>query len=490
MKNAVSLHGKGKQPTGTGQRHASLETCRLTCAELEWCVSAYLHIGDRNFARRIFAAIQKDGKDDVGLLELAPEAANLLSLVEFRRLLLERHNSLEGAFRELEEHLAGSSNRLHGRGGRTVPLAEFVKATAFFGLTPQQASHFFCVMDADGDGSLSFNEFLEALTQMPREVLLSDLRQRLLVKYPSVPKAFRDLPHAAGNLDREGFTAAVSRLGVVDIEAAEIFCLCDDDNSGDVCLEELQEAMRDVAPSIGLEAFWLRFAAEWPEIAAATRDGGRSGRTAAGALILEMLPEELQQICSDCTYSTCTTPEIDTQSATAPRASATRALTTLTSEAFDALAVLLDISKANASEIFEQIQRATSVRRRPSSCRFHRQSTEEEALCSPIGRREKHLVYAEDFLDQLLLWTENPCRRTPSDPADPNRDLVHKMVAPSRAAISVLKAELSSASSQVNQKNDSFFPDQAVENDHAAPQRLPKLPWRQSFSGRGSVSLA
>merc|ERR1719343_578768 len=62
---------------------------------------------------------------------------------------------------------------------RGMKLPEFVDATAFFGLEPHQATHFFGVMDADGNGSLTMHEFVEALTQMPEEVLLQDLRQRL-----------------------------------------------------------------------------------------------------------------------------------------------------------------------------------------------------------------------------------------------------------------------------------------------------------------------
>jgi len=492
MKNAVSLHGKGISPSGIGQGSATLESCRLTCAELEWCVSAYLHYGDRRLARRIFAAISKEGKDDIGLLELAPEGSNLFSLVEFRRLLLERHRSLECAFRELEEYLARSNTRLRGRGGRMVPLAEFVKATAFFGLTPQQAGHFFSVMDADGDGSLSLNEFLEALTHMPRAVLLSDMRQRLLVRYPSIPHAFRELSHAAGNmqlssarLDREGFASSLAKLGIVDIEAAELFSLCDDDNSGDVSLDELREAMRDVSPTIRLAEFWQRFAAEWPEIVVAARQEGSSGRVAAGALILEMLPEDLQQACA---VSACFTLSTRGTGSQPQKAIAKRALCTLSLEAFDALAALLDISRENANEIFRQIQRAASLQRKPASSRVRQKDAEEGTFGSPIIRREeKYIVYAEDFLEQLQLWTENPCRRASGDPLDPHRDVVQQMVAPTKAAISALKAELLASSR--SQPSRDVVRDVAAARSRVTTKRLPKLPW-QAFGGCRESFLA
>jgi Ca2+-binding EF-hand superfamily protein len=523
MKNAASLNqtastgGHGVPSSGGGSNQS-----RLTCSEFEWCISAYLHYADRKTARKLFSFLDHSGKGEIGLLELAQQSHNkgLMSLIEFRRALLDRHVSLAHAFRELEDYLnmqrqdgehRADSRRCCRR--RAVALTEFVEATAFFGLDAQQATHFYGVMDADGDGKLTLNEFLDALTHMPREILLHDFRQRLLLRYPSVAHAFRDLIVGSGHghngqlgnhsekgavhttctrLDVGAFSSALARLGIVETEAIEIFRLADDDSSGDVSLEELRDALRDVAPNVSLEGFWLRFAAEWPEVLAAAEQGGQAARRSAGALILELLPHELKQKCGTPPSPVRNRVRPDGVMDTSRLPAAT--LVNMTLDVFDAIAALLDISSANALDIFNQIFATASLRRKPVSSTISRQlpQVDDEAAGAILRVLSSHMsdekeVHIEDFLEQLQLWTQNPLTRTMGaassqrhkglNPQDaPLNNMVQSMVAPTRAAIAALKAELAP-----RQKSPGRPRESAQTGCRRQSTKVPKPPW-QAFS--------
>lgn len=507
MRNAVTIHNletntsSAANPVNASTNHASKYTgtaARLTCAEFEWCVSAYLHHGDRRLAKRMFVALLQDGKSDIGLSELAQQSSRqgLMSFVEFRRLLLERHSSLPLAFRELEDYMEtqGVLGQRHGDSGRschTIKLPQFIEASSFFGLDAQQASHFFAVMDCDGDSQLSLHEFLDALTHMPKEVLLHDLRQRLLTQYSSMGHAFRDLT-AGGNrrtkMDINKFTETLSRSKISDVEAAEIFRIVDDDSSGDVSLAEFREAMRDVAPSTSIEGFWQRFAAEWPEIPAAARIGGAIAQQNAGALLLELLPIDLKHKCGvkavrvirdhHSVASADVVPE--TPSAT---------LTAVTAEVFDALAALLDVSRSNAQDLFKVLAEAARPQRFESTD-TPRSGNGRISSCSAERTME---VDIEDFLQELQLWTENTSRiksgsfdRTALalDALAAGKGVVQQVLAPSKAAISAFKAQLvpppaASQPAEVKHRRS---------RSSGRPRMLPKLPW-QAFPCTPATSL-
>jgi len=95
MKHAVDVSAGKKVGSSTG-------ASSLSRSEFEWCITTYLRYGDKRLARRLFAALDTDNKGEVGLVDLAqpaPRAKGLVSLVEFRRRLLDRHSSLPQAFR-------------------------------------------------------------------------------------------------------------------------------------------------------------------------------------------------------------------------------------------------------------------------------------------------------------------------------------------------------------------------------------------------------
>jgi len=101
--------------------------------------------------------------------------------------------------------------------------------------------------------------------------LLHDFRQRLLGRFASINVAFQEVAGKSGLSSRlrcADFEIALVRIGIDRAEAQALFRVIDDDESGDISLEELQDALRVAAPFTSLAEFWHRLVFEWPEIAA------------------------------------------------------------------------------------------------------------------------------------------------------------------------------------------------------------------------------
>lgn len=216
----------------------------------------------------------------IGLSAKAEKRA-FLSLADLRKHMLQRTRSLHKAFRDMEHRLMelkneeGTSWQAKNSEGspsnHSMSLSEFSRAIAFFGIGSQQARHFFDLMDKNGDGHITFEEFKSALVSMPREILILDFRTRLLTKWSSVHEAFKELSAAPGRrnkyadgdqtrpIDREAFAFHLSRFGVEEQEASLLFDIIDTDLSGTISFAELRETLREAAPEICLEEFWHRF---------------------------------------------------------------------------------------------------------------------------------------------------------------------------------------------------------------------------------------
>mmetsp|Transcript_11308 Transcript_11308/g.26006 ORF Transcript_11308/g.26006 Transcript_11308/m.26006 type:complete len:783 (+) Transcript_11308:69-2417(+) len=393
---SAAIAGSSHTPA-TGSTSAAHE--RLCSSEFEWCVITHLKYGDRVLANKLFAALDHRHLGYIGLWELAqpqPAKPGLLSLADLRRKLLDQHESLGRAFRELEDYmefrqgttfgdLAGHNSG--GRSNRAVRLGEFIKAGEFFGLDAAQAKHVFGLIDVDKDGHLTIDEFLEALSNMPREVLLKDFRHRLLMKHASIPAAFKELAGTRKEnvgLSQSDVIAAVGRLGILELEALELFRLCDTDRSGDVSIAELRDAVREVAPPIRLEEFWRRFAMEFPAVvAAATGYRESSDMTVAGSLLADFLPQSIREECS--------------QQASPAGASC---LTHLSPEAFDAIAARLDVSDQNAASLLADLHAASKALRR-GSIAMQQEDAHHDAH-NPEEQENDYFI--EDFWEQLRLW--------------------------------------------------------------------------------------
>jgi Ca2+-binding EF-hand superfamily protein len=333
-----------------------------------------------------------------------------MSLSELRRQLLHKWDSLQKAFNMLETKL--DNGRLSGgkRMSKKMSLSEFTQAVAFFGLDRSQAHHFFHLMDKNGDGDLTLTEFKKALTDMPREVLLQDLRVRLLKRHRSIPEAFKELVSSdevcrSRPLDRAAFASKLLRWGVDDQEAQSLFKLIDQDQSGTISLEELRASLREVAPWVSLDEFWRRFAVQWPDIAQCAGGGAHARRRGTEKLFALVSP--------------------------AHRGFTKELPESLSSVVFADICMELDITQSNSIELFELC--ATSAK---WQCR---RRSDSDVLCLDCD--------LDDFFDGLHLWSENPLNQAQLTPRARRRGSVNdvaKHLAPVRCVLKALKGQLSS----------------------------------------------
>lgn len=325
------------------------------------------------------------------------------SLAELRRHLLQQHRSLHKAFREMEKHLKElkrkegtawkpfSVDGLHS----SMTLLEFTKAIRFFGVHSEEAQHFFDLMDANMDGLITFEEFKSALVSMPRDILLQDFRSRVLTKYASTHEAFKELSCAPGHrekcaegdqsalsapLTRETFAFQLSRLGVEEMEASLLFDIIDTDLSGAISLGELEETLREVAPSLSLEEFWHRFNMRWPNIRELASTGAEGRRRATEALF-KILPAKYGGRYLDMPLG-------------------------LPFEAWDILCAQLDVSRKNSQELFEQCATAKEWQGHRNTHPGYLEELPVDATLSSDS-----LCDLDDFFDELQLWSTTPLAR-------------------------------------------------------------------------------
>jgi len=335
------------------------------------------------------------------------------SLAELRRRLLQQHHSLQKAFREMEDHnnmeqksVSATakdflSSSMADEPDTSIHIEDFADAIAFFGVDFPQAQHFFKLMDQDGDGQVTFDEFKRALRDMPPGLVLLDFRDRLLSKYSSLTHGpFPDLFAATGPHDkavegdqsriftRKSFAWHLSRHGVDEHESSILFDIIDANSVGSVSKENVDEMLRDVAPSVGLEEFWYRFNIRWPDIRASA-SSGPEGRRRAAELLFKILPASHRGTSSHVPLG-------------------------LTADAWDILCAQLDVPRANAEELFRQCSTSkawqgcqTSLPRNPlpKNGKF--------VLPAFAGHLEKLQAECDldDFFDELQLWSQTPCRK-------------------------------------------------------------------------------
>jgi len=219
--------------------------------------------------------------------------------------------------------------------------------------------------------------------------------------------------------------------------------------------------------------------------AALARPRQRAKRMRVGGLLAELLPQALRQSCT-ISYS----PSMRSKAAVVDTVPS-RALTVLTPETFDAIAALLDISREDAAELFGKIREAASSGRTAPrqtlsvdpkellaavpSPRVSPRAGGKEAQEDPSEAAE---VFIEDFIEQLRLWTENPLSCTPGEGPLGGSACVREAVAPARAAISALKAELRPPS-PAKPAQDRETSASRVSGSHRPRRRAaPKHNWR------------
>eukprot|EP00746_Dinoflagellata_sp_MGD_P148080 gnl/MRDRNA2_/MRDRNA2_80348_c0_seq1.p1 gnl/MRDRNA2_/MRDRNA2_80348_c0~~gnl/MRDRNA2_/MRDRNA2_80348_c0_seq1.p1 ORF type:complete len:272 (+),score=48.02 gnl/MRDRNA2_/MRDRNA2_80348_c0_seq1:29-817(+) len=250
---------------------------------------------------------------------------------------------------------------------------------------------------------------------MPRHVLLRDLRQRLLFTYPSVPDAFRMLAGTESrwspnviSLGPQVFTAKLLQWNIAEEEARKLFQLIDQDRSGTISLEELKEALREVAPWASLNEFWCKFAIQWPDIAELAGNGAQAHRRATEKLFASISPSnhpvqlQLKKEIPD----------------------------TLTKGAFIEICSQLDITDSNAVELFVLCTASAKWQCRPGECNV---DVDEYAL--------------DDFFTNLDLYAKNSLSKsishlTPSEMRRSSANAISKFLSPVRGILNAVKGQL------------------------------------------------
>lgn len=486
MKHAVQSAGNCILGESESASRGSLPGSGLTEVEFEWCLTSFLHLGDSRLAQRLFAALADASTAEVGLVELTDYTTeSLCSLVELRRYLQDRYGSLKHAFRALEEAWVPQHNNKHEEGCRkgwkevAINEWQFTEAAKVFKLETCQSSHFFNLLDGNGDGTLTFAEFLEALVSMPHDVLLQDFRQRLLAQYSTIADALREfIAHSptSGAFSLAGFIDCMTKLRVSEIEAQELFRVLDADGSGRVTSQELREAIRSVAPSITLQGLWQRMAAEWPEVVEAAREcldplKSWSARCRVGVLLFELLPQELRQQ-SPKLKTVLTREQGGTTLLQAPGC-----LHSISLEAFDALAALLDVSSENASELYFQIVGMVS----PHKSWKHKEQATTESGRSENLRDDLQEIFLEDFAEHLRLWNEDSMNFAVTQAGRSHS--LRQIVAPAKAAISALTKELLPPV-----EPSKIQPSPPPRPPSKTRRRIVNLPWRTHYPSMQSMT--
>lgn len=344
------------------------------------------------------------------------------SLAELRRHLLQRYRSLHKAFREMENHLkeckhkdgtAWKKNNIANGLHSSMDLQDFTKAIAYLGCDSQSAQNIFELMDTNGDGIITLEEFKSSLVRMPREILLQDFRRKLLTKYSSSHQAFRELSippgkhdkYAEGDqskpLNRQAFAFHLSRLGIEEQESSLLFDIIDDDSSGIITIQELRETLREVAPSVSLEEFWHRFNESWPNIRAAA-SSGPEGRRRATELLFKILPAKFHSQSLDLPLG-------------------------LSADAWDVLCAELDVPRTNALELFRQCVTAKIWQGHRESLPGYLQFQEKNSRAPGSAYLQVECDF-DDFFDELEFWSETPlARQGPGGRQSYGRDIARRL---------------------------------------------------------------
>jgi len=250
------------------------------------------------------------------------------------------------------------------------------------------------------------------------------------------------------------------------VEAGELFRIIDLDGSNNVSLDEFRNALRDAAPAVGLEGFWQRFNAEWPEVATllhescVTREheAATKSRHRAGALLAEMLPPDMRE--------RCIVPQSPASERKQQRQQLEQVLHSLNAESFDVLAARLDIARNNAAELLKHLVNAAATLHPRVALALPGSSVQSQ---DQGGQAEAAEVYLDDFAELLELWTAN-------DPTSPAHRKAHRIVAPAQIVVAALKAELAPTSSSVEVAEESRARRSNSRRIGRRPRR-PLLPW-------------
>jgi len=194
------------------------------------------------------------------------------SIRQFRQQLLDRFATMSGAFECFAAEMSGGMDRELTR----KDFSRFLNKN-FRGLSRDDHAQVFDFLDTDRSGTVSVNEFHQAIEATAPVRTIEDLRRKLIaLGYSSMRQAIKEMDHDRGGkklLTVQELGQALTRLGVVqEDEHASVFqLLCDPHGAHgrQVTLDQLAAAFAAVSPSLLLEDIRDRLIKRYGNLSAA-----------------------------------------------------------------------------------------------------------------------------------------------------------------------------------------------------------------------------
>lgn len=193
-------------------------------------------------------------------------------LMMFRQKILDRFSTMQTAFDAFTASV--------GSGTKELPPKQFSKFLNkhFPGLTREEHEQIFDFLDADKNGSVSVQEFTNAVEAATPVRTVDDLRRKwIALGFNSMRQVLTQMDRSkdsGGRLTLGQFGAILTKVGVADEEEHQnIFSAISDPNHpcGTVSLTELASAVAAVSPSLLLEDMHDRLVKRYGSVIAAYR---------------------------------------------------------------------------------------------------------------------------------------------------------------------------------------------------------------------------
>mmetsp|Transcript_57386 Transcript_57386/g.134568 ORF Transcript_57386/g.134568 Transcript_57386/m.134568 type:complete len:1037 (+) Transcript_57386:101-3211(+) len=198
-------------------------------------------------ANKIFRKIDIDGNGDVSREEFATalELSDPSLFHEDLRLRIRQR------FRSIQETFKEAFSETTGEDMDQIPaltLERFQELLLPLGLTENEISKLFNLVDLDGDGTLTVKEFLKGIKFFAPSCVLEDLRMHCLQRAPYITDVFKEVDRTQ-QLDRFGFIEVLSELDLLaGVQVDTIFDLLDVKNDGHVSIGMLIAALKSGGP--------------------------------------------------------------------------------------------------------------------------------------------------------------------------------------------------------------------------------------------------
>jgi len=201
-------------------------------------------------AEKVFREIDLDGGGDITtdeFLSAMAIAEPSLFLEELRLKVRQRYHSIRQALNKAfaDEVTDGLES------DAMLSKAKFTEALIPLGFMEPEIVQLFDLIDNNGDGELSAQEFMKGVQRFAPACVLEDLRVRCCQEYGHIREAFANIPMKtwAKQLDRQGFSKRLIGMrllpssGSDDLDVQAVFDLLDVNHEGSVTIGKLAAAL-------------------------------------------------------------------------------------------------------------------------------------------------------------------------------------------------------------------------------------------------------